>query len=166
MRGGGGITQLVERRTSILLTQVRFPGAARIFSSQRQLLVQAPRCIHTSPCAIACINICAHVKHPVVHVRVRWIMETLNYRNTKTSNMHRRVDSATLSQLAFSGESNPNCLCENPQWNIQFVRSGTISILLQCLLQSLVSASRILIQNRGGLAHQLKCTTFCSAIRQ
>ena len=29
------------------------------------------------PCAIACINICAHVKVPVVHVRVWWIMETL-----------------------------------------------------------------------------------------
>ena len=26
-----------------------------------------------TPCEIACINICAHVKDPVVHVRVRWI---------------------------------------------------------------------------------------------
>ena len=31
---------------------------------------------HTTPCAIACIYICAHVKNPVVHLRVRWIMET------------------------------------------------------------------------------------------
>ena len=31
------------------------------------------------PCAIACIYICAHVKDPVVHVRVRWIMGTLKY---------------------------------------------------------------------------------------
>ena len=30
-------------------------------------------------CAIARINICAHVKDPVGHVRVRWIMETLKH---------------------------------------------------------------------------------------
>ena len=34
--------------------------------------------VRTSPCAIASIYICAHVKDPVVHVRVCWIMETLN----------------------------------------------------------------------------------------
>ena len=28
------------------------------------------------------MNICAHVKDPVVHVRVRWIMETLKYLST------------------------------------------------------------------------------------
>ena len=57
----------------------------------------------TPPCAIACIYICAHVKDPVVHVRVRWIMEIL-----KTSSMHRRLGSATLSQLASPGEGKPN----------------------------------------------------------
>ena len=30
-------------------------------------------------CSIACINICEHVKGPVVHVRVRWIMATQTY---------------------------------------------------------------------------------------
>ena len=35
--------------------------------------------VRTPPCATACINICAHVKDPVVRVRVRWIMETLKY---------------------------------------------------------------------------------------
>ena len=30
-------------------------------------------------CAIACINICAHVQDPVVHVRVQWMMETLKH---------------------------------------------------------------------------------------
>ena len=29
--------------------------------------------------AIACINMCAHAKDSVVHVRVRWIMETLKH---------------------------------------------------------------------------------------
>ena len=35
--------------------------------------------VRTPPCAIACINICTHVQDPVVHVRVRWIMETLKH---------------------------------------------------------------------------------------
>ena len=30
-------------------------------------------------CAIACIYICAHIKDPVVHIRVQWTMETLNH---------------------------------------------------------------------------------------
>ena len=49
-----------------------------------------------------CINSCAHDKDPVVHVRGRWIMETL-----KHLKMHRRLSRANLSQLAFLGESNP-----------------------------------------------------------
>ena len=32
--------------------------------------------VPTPLCVIACINICAHDKDPVVHVRVRWIMAT------------------------------------------------------------------------------------------
>ena len=36
-------------------------------------------CVRTPPCAIACINIHAHVKNPVVYVRVRWIMEILQH---------------------------------------------------------------------------------------
>ena len=35
--------------------------------------------VRTPPCAIACINICALVKDPVVYVRVPWIMETLEH---------------------------------------------------------------------------------------
>ena len=36
-------------------------------------------CVRTPPCAIACINLRAHVKYPVIHVRVWWIMETLKH---------------------------------------------------------------------------------------
>ena len=67
---GGDVAQLVERRTGTPLRQVRFPGAAREFSTFG---------IRTPPCAIACIYICVRVKDPVVHVRVRWIMETLKH---------------------------------------------------------------------------------------
>ena len=52
----------------------------------------------------------AHVKDPVVHVSVRWIMET------KTSSMHRMLDNVTLSQLAFPGESNSNFQWKKSQW--------------------------------------------------
>ena len=33
----------------------------------------------TPPCAVTCFNICAHIKDPVVHVRVWWIMATHIY---------------------------------------------------------------------------------------
>ena len=64
------------------------------------------------PCAVACMNICAHVKDPVVHVRVRWIMGTL-----KTPSMHLRLGSATLSHPAYPGESNPNFPSDESKWD-------------------------------------------------
>ena len=48
------------------------------FFSQSQLSVQDCYSNCTTPLAIACINICAHIKDPLVHVRVRWIMVMLN----------------------------------------------------------------------------------------
>ena len=57
----------------------RFDSPVRqgIFS-QSQLSVQTLLRVSVRPrCAIACINICVHVKDPVFHVRVLWIMETL-----------------------------------------------------------------------------------------
>ena len=50
-----------------------------IFFSRSQLSVRTLLGIHTSSCTIAYIYTCAHVKDPVVHVRVRWIMETLEH---------------------------------------------------------------------------------------
>ena len=35
--------------------------------------------VRTPLCAIVCIKICAHVKDPVVQIRVRWTMETFAY---------------------------------------------------------------------------------------
>ena len=69
----GDVAQLAEHRTGTPPTQVRFPGAARDFLpestfSADSLTVSTP---HPHPCAVACIYICAHVKDPVVHVRVR-----------------------------------------------------------------------------------------------
>ena len=62
-----------------LSTQVRFPGAARDFSPRVSFQCRLSYGVRTPPCAIACIYTCAHVKYPVIYVRVRWIMETLKH---------------------------------------------------------------------------------------
>ena len=41
----------------------------------------------------------------------------MEYGNTKTPSMRRRLGSATLSQLAFSGEGNPNFSLEKSHWD-------------------------------------------------
>ena len=99
-------------------SQVRFPSAARDFSPTVNF--QCRLCYHgvpTPPCAIACINICAHVKDPAVHVRIRWIMETLKHQACTVGWM------ARLSQLAFPGENNPNFPWEKSYWDNTVVKS-------------------------------------------
>ena len=41
---------------------------------------------------------------------------SMDYENTKTPSTHRRLGSATLSQLTFPGGSNPNFPWEKSQW--------------------------------------------------
>ena len=77
--GGGDVAQLVSIETVTPLTPVRFPGAARDFSPRVNFQCRLSYSVWTTPCAVACINICAHVKDPVVLVRVRWIMKTLKH---------------------------------------------------------------------------------------
>ena len=79
LKPSGDVAQLVEHRTGTPLTQVRFPGAAREFSPRVNFQCRLSYDVRTSPCAIACIYICAHVKDLVVHVRDRWILETLKH---------------------------------------------------------------------------------------
>ena len=66
--GDGDVAQLVERSTSTLLLQVEFPDAERNFSPRVNFQCRLSYGVHTSPCAIACVNICVHTKDPVVHV--------------------------------------------------------------------------------------------------
>ena len=58
---------------------VSIPQCGKGFFSQSQLSMQTLLWFRKPPCATACINICTHVKDPVVHVRVQWIMETLKH---------------------------------------------------------------------------------------
>ena len=76
---GGDVAQLVERWTGTLLMQVWFPSAAWDFSLRVNFQCRLSYSVRTSLCAIACISICAHVKDPVVHVRIWWILETLKH---------------------------------------------------------------------------------------
>ena len=73
--------------------------------------------IHTSWCAIACIKICVHVKDPVVHVRVWWIVEAVKYPACIVGWVVR------LSQLAFPGESNVIFPWEKSHWDNTVVKS-------------------------------------------
>ena len=73
----GDAAQLVERRTGISLTQVRFPGAEWDFSASVYFQCKLSYGVCAPPCAIAYLNSSAHVKDRVVHVRVWWIMEIL-----------------------------------------------------------------------------------------
>ena len=59
--------------------QVRFPARARDFPPRVNFQCRLFHGVRTPPCAIACINICVHIKDPVVYVRFRWIMETLKH---------------------------------------------------------------------------------------
>ena len=68
--------------------------------------------LRTPSCAIACINIWAHVNDPVFHVR-----SSVDYGNTKTPSMHRRLGRVTLPQLAFPGESDPDFPRQNSHWD-------------------------------------------------
>ena len=73
------VAHLVEHRTGTSPTQVRFPGATREFSPTVNFQCRLSYGVRKPPCAIARNYVCAHVKDPVFHVRVRWIMETLKH---------------------------------------------------------------------------------------
>ena len=126
---GGDVAQLVERRTGMLLTRVRLPGAARHFSPRVNFQCRLSYGVRTIPCAIACIYICAHVKDPVVHVRVWWIMETL-----KRLACNAGLGRATLSQLAFPGEGNQNFTWEKSHWD-----NHSIIIIIMIIINALTA---------------------------
>ena len=79
-RCGDG-AQLVEHWTSTLLRQVQFPGAARDFSPKVNFQCRLSYSVHTPLGATARTIICAHIKDPEIHARLRvWsIMEKLKH---------------------------------------------------------------------------------------
>ena len=55
------------------------PRCGKGFSSQSHLSVQTLFSMFVHPRAIVCINIGAHDKDPVIHVRVRWFVAVQTY---------------------------------------------------------------------------------------
>ena len=61
-------------------TLLRCPHVcSKEFFSQSHFQCRLSYGVRTPLCAITSIDICAHVKDPVVHVRVGWSMETLEH---------------------------------------------------------------------------------------
>ena len=60
-----------------------FPVRQGIFSPRVNFQCRLSYGVRTQQCAMACIYTCVHVKDPVVHVRVRLIMETLKKKETR-----------------------------------------------------------------------------------
>ena len=107
---GGDVAQLVEHRPVTPLT----PWCGKGFFSQSQLSVQT-------------------LSRVSIHLRVPWhtliskcivkrscspCQSSVDYGNTKTPSMHRRLGSATRLQLAFPWENNPNFPWEKSQGTI------------------------------------------------
>ena len=105
---GGDVAQLVE--------QVWFPGAARDFSPRVSFQCRLCHGVHTPPWAVACIYICAHIKHHVVLVRVWWTMKTLN------TIIHPRLGSATVA-AGFPGGRQPEFPMGETLWDNIVVKS-------------------------------------------
>ena len=74
-----------------------------IFLSVSNFSADSSYDVSTPMCATASINICAHVKDSLVHVRVQWITETLKHPACTVC-----WDVRLLLQLVFLGESNSN----------------------------------------------------------
>ena len=100
---GGNVAQLEEYRTGTPLMQVGFLSAARdILSPRINFQCRLSYGVRTPPCAIVCKNIHSHVRDPIVHVKVWWIMETWEHPACSL------VWVAPLLLLAFPGKSNLN----------------------------------------------------------
>ena len=113
---------MVEHRIGTPLTQVRFPGAARDFSLRVNFRCRLSYGVRTPPCAIASINIFAHVKDPVTHVRVRRVMDTLKH-PARTVGWLARLCRSWLS----SGRATRFSHGRNPNGTIQFQHSEELS---------------------------------------
>ena len=111
------VAQSVEYWTGTLPTKVRFPSAARDFSATVNFQCRFSYGVRTPPCAIACIYISAHVKYPVVHIRVRRIMETLKHQAYTVGWVAHSV------AAGFPREGNPNFPWEKFHWDNTFVNS-------------------------------------------
>ena len=132
---GWGCSSLVEHRTTMLLTQVRFPSVARNFLTESTFSANCRTCVHTFLCAIAFTNICAHAKEPALLVRVRWIIETLK---------HPACTVGWVAQLCHSwlspGKATQISLGRNPIRTIQLLKKKKSKVVNFVVCVGILSA--------------------------
>ena len=80
--------------------------------------------VHTPPCAIACIYICAYVKDPVVNVK-----SSVEYGNTKTPSVQRRLGRVTVT-AGSPRAGNPNFPWQKSHWDNTVVKKKKSQFLL------------------------------------
>ena len=86
------------------------PRCGKVFFSQSQLSGQTLLNVSVHPpCVIACMYTRLRSRSPC--------QSSVDYGNNRIFNMRRRLSCATLSQLAFLGESNPNFPWEKSHWD-------------------------------------------------
>ena len=73
------VAQLVRAADRHAADAGSIPRCGKEFFSQSTFSANSLTCVRTPTCAITCTNICAHIKDPLVYVRVWWIMETLKH---------------------------------------------------------------------------------------
>ena len=72
----------------------------------------------------------------------------MDFGNTKTPSMHPTLGSATLSQLAFPGEGNPDFLWEKSHWDNTVIMGITFSTLLHCIVGKAMDFFRSKIKHK------------------
>ena len=133
MKHDEDVAQLVECRTSSLLT---CSSLVRQGIFLPELTFSADSGVCTPLCAVACINICFHVKDLVVHE------SSLDYGNTETPSMHHRLGSTTVA-AGFPWEKRPKllmgeipvgrCSCERKSFVTSEEKSGRKFKVTDCL---------------------------------
>ena len=118
---GGDVARLVEHQTGMPLTQAWFPGVARDFSPRINFQCRLAYGVCTPPRGITCINICAHIKDCVLHVRVWWILKTLKHWACTVDCIARLWCSwFSLGKATPKYVRNP---CEKSQWDDDVVKN-------------------------------------------
>ena len=128
------VAQLVEHRTGTPPMQVRFPRAARDFSPRVNFQCRLSYGVRTSPCA----------KDAVVHVRVRWITETLK---------HSACIGGWAARLCYRwlspGKGNPNFPQKKLNWeNTGFLSSSSFFLVFLVLSDVNINITHILFVSK------------------
>ena len=152
---GGDVAQLVELRTGHVADAGSIPRCGEAFPSQRQLSVQTLfQCPYPLPlppprCAIACINICVHVKDPVDHIRVRWIMATHTHiyqARTIGTKIHNQLNDCGRSTESKSRRRTiavtQSCSPADKRMVIKVTAEVRLGLLLECDIHAVTECTR------------------------